>query len=190
MKFYRWVVLALLCGLCGCGAPASYIEETENAAEVRAEATEETEAEDPEEPEIWYIHVCGEVRSPGVYALPAGSRVFQAIEAAGGLTGEASGTAVNQAEALSDGMQVYVPAEGEEAEVRTAESGGASDGRVDLNTADLSELLTLPGIGEAKAAAILEYRAEHGGFADPAELMQVPGIKEGTYAKLADKVRT
>lgn len=144
----------------------------------------------PEDPEL-VVHVCGEVRHPGVYVLPAGSRVYQALEAAGGLTGKADGRALNQAELLSDGEQILVRSLEETAAASAAGvpgGGQAADGRINLNTATKEALLTLPGIGEARAAAILAYREEHGGFSSPEELMQIDGIGEKSYSRLKEKI--
>lgn len=171
------------------------------------EAKAEAEAVLSSEPQEIYVDVCGAVASPGVYRLPAGSRIFQAVELAGGLLPEAAGEYVNQARSLEDGQQVYVPTR-EEAEelgtpVRTEEAGAAakdpgsggqepagsgSGGKIDLNTAQLEELTALTGIGESKARAIIAYREEHGGFSSIEEICQVQGIKEGTFLKIKDKI--
>lgn len=160
-----------------------------------------------------YVHVCGAVVKPGVYALDAGDRVYQAVAAAGGFAEGASEAYVNQAMELVDGMRLYIPTEEEardtlqeellmEAEaLRSAGSdavnngnvaGGASaavnDGKVNLNTATKEELCTLSGIGEGKAQSILKYREEHGSFTTIEEVMQVEGIKEGLFQKIKDHI--
>lgn len=138
-----------------------------------------------------YVFVCGCVVVPGVYQLPVGSRVYDGILLAGGLTEEADIDAVNQARLLSDGEKVYIPAKGEdyiEAGSEYNEHGiqvsEASSGLVNLNRASKDELLTLPGIGESKADAIIDYRDQHGGFRSKEELMNISGIKEGVYHKI------
>lgn len=165
------------------------------------------------EPEVIYVDVSGAVVSPGVYRLEAGSRVFQAIEAAGGCTSEASAVWLNQAAGLSDGQKVYVPTaqEAEAAGESTADGAGfwgeagiqpsvtdqdpgtageisSGDGKVNINTADKEQLTTLPGVGSSKAEAILAYRQEQGGFSSIDEIMNVEGIKEGVFAKIKDKI--
>lgn len=151
-------------------------------------------AEDAES-DLIYVHVCGQVIKPGVYQLSTGARVFTVIEMAGGLTADADSTSVNQAQVLGDGQMVYIPAVGEEwsgAEGGTSEDEALendTDTRVDINTADLETLMTLPGIGQGKAQSILDYRQEHGVFSSIEEIMQVDGIKEGTYAKFKDMIR-
>lgn len=159
-----------------------------------------------ESPREIFVDVCGAVAKPGVYGMKPDSRVFQAVEAAGGFLPQASGTSINQAQPLSDGQQIYVPTK-EEAEAaginpaaeaegsgtvpgqESQEAGESSgSGKVNLNTADLAALQTLTGIGEAKAQAILAYREEHGGFSSVEDLMNVPGIKENTFSKIKDKI--
>lgn len=133
--------------------------------------------------------------------MPPDSRVYEAVEAAGGLLPEAAGNRVNQAQPLSDGQQIYVPtkeeaekagavpAEGAFPEIKAGENSPVSEnGKVNLNTADAAALQTLSGIGESKAQAILAYREEHGGFSSIEELMDVPGIKENTFLKIKEKI--
>ncbi|HIY00885.1 MAG TPA: ComEA family DNA-binding protein [Candidatus Blautia faecipullorum] len=136
--------------------------------------------------------------------MPPDSRVFQAVEMAGGFLPEAAGVYINQAQPLSDGQQIYVPTEEEVLEkelsvpaAETADSGDKRSGgaeedsgqeKVNLNTADSAALQTLSGIGEAKAEAILAYREEHGGFSSIEEIMNVPGIKESTFSNIKDKI--
>ena len=133
------------------------------------------------------VYVCGEVRAPGVYELPEGSRIVDAVEAAGGMTEAASGTWLNLAEPVSDGQKIEVPSETEASELEK-EQQEVQSGLVNLNTASAEELMTLTGIGESKAEAILSYREEHGGFEKPEELMEIPGIKEGVFEKIRDQV--
>lgn len=201
-------------GLSGCGKKEAEILLEEEQKESSEKVTEILETEKEPEPEITqppqdiFVDICGAVTKPGVYRMPPDSRVYEAVEAAGGLLPEAAGNRVNQAQPLSDGQQIYVPTK-EEAEKGMAgqPSGGAADpgtggavteaagagetqdsGTVNLNTADSAALQTLPGIGEAKARAILAYREEKGGFSGTEELMNVPGIKESTFSKIKDKI--
>ena len=200
--------IALFTGIfcAGCGARSDEI--LLESQEDTSDTVEETEQEEREmtdeipsvtpEPQEIFVDVCGAVNQPGVYEMDPDSRVFQAIEAAGGMTEEASGISVNQAQPLSDGQQVYVPTvqEAEEGSfvpagpetTGTGESMGTEDGIVNLNTADAETLKTLSGIGDSKAQAILAYREEHGGFSSIEEIMQVPGIKESTFSMIKDKI--
>ncbi|MGK2347977.1 ComEA family DNA-binding protein [Actinomyces sp. W5033] len=145
------------------------------------------------------VHVAGAVVSPGVVVLAAGARVADAIDAAGGAVPEADTDQLNLARVLTDGEQVRVPRQGEEtltvsagqgpAQPRQDGAGGPSvPGRVNLNTADATELETLPGIGPALAQRILSYRAEHGAFTSVDELTAVSGIGSARLEALRDLV--
>lgn len=159
-----------------------------------------------------YVDVCGAVANPGVFQLAAGSRVFQAIEAAGGYLPEAALTCVNRAGVLTDGQQLYIltQEEMERQGLDPAEMVKASDGqmngsagtgqntgmaaqvqqdnRININTADEAQLTTLTGIGATRAQAIIAYREENGPFAAIEDIMNVQGIKEGTFAKIKDEI--
>lgn len=163
--------------------PASVKVFDEHEVTETAETAEETAAETM--PAQIYVYVCGAVRHPDVYALPSGTRANLAVEAAGGMTEEADPSALNLAQILTDGEKLYVPAQGADGEA----AGGQDDGRVDLNTADAAGLQTLPGIGQAKAAAIIAYREKNGPFKEVGDLLRVPGIKEGTFSGLQDLVK-
>lgn len=147
--------------------------------------------------EFIYVDICGAVVNPGVYELDSDSRVFQVIEAAGGFLPEASSSSVNQAQSVTDGQQIYVPTEQEvedgtystqAATTQSSESASSDSGMVNINTADADTLKTLSGIGDAKAQAIIAYRNENGAFGSIEDIMQVPGIKESTYASIKDKI--
>ena len=164
------------------------------------------------QPEMIYVDVCGAVANPGVFQLAAGSRVFQAIEAAGGYLPEAVQNCVNRAGVLTDGQQLYIltQEEMERQGLDPAEMFGASDGqmngsagtgqntgiaaqaqqdnRININTADETQLTTLTGIGATRAQAIIAYRQENGPFAAIEDIMNVQGIKEGTFAKIKDEI--
>ena len=135
-----------------------------------------------------FVHVVGLVAHPGLYELPAGSRVVDAIAAAGGFTGSADQTQLNLAQLIEDGQQIVVLAQGA---VPAASSGLAVAGApVDINTADATALETLDGIGPALAQRILDYRTAHGGFRTVGDLQNVPGIGPKKFAALKAKVRT
>ena len=180
--------------------------------------------EQPADSTVIWVHVCGAVRRAGVYELPAGSRVFEAVQEAGGFAADADESYVNQAQRLSDGAKLVIPtveqveeAAGdsrteagrigivEQAGVQeagygvsaagTGDSDGrtdpvsvSADGRININTAPEAQLCEIPGIGATRAAAIAAYRQEHGGFSSIEEIMNVSGIKEGTYAKIKDRI--
>ncbi len=145
------------------------------------------------------VHVSGAVTRPGLVTLPSGGRVGDAVVAAGGLAEDADTARVNLARALADGEHVHLPRVGEdlpapvapvdgEAPDATVPGGSPADGPVDLNRASAAELEQLPGIGPARAAAIVEYRERHGPFAVPGDLRGVSGIGEATFQDLAPLV--
>lgn len=133
------------------------------------------------------VYVCGAVKDPGVVFLPDGSRAADALEAAGGFTAEAAEEAVNLAAKVSDGEKLFFP-DREEYEAQAEAAEAAASGLVNINTADIMQLCTLPGIGESRAADIIAYREAHGGFATCEDIMQVSGIKESIYNKLSGKI--
>ncbi len=185
--------LAFLSG--GCGEEEELVL-TEEGEESRAEETAEASPEEPEEePQEICVDLGGAVANPGVYFLEEGSRLYQAVEMAGGFTPEAAVSALNQAQILSDGQQIRVPTQEEvENQPELAETGNGTDvsqgagGKVNINTADAQELMTLNGIGEARAQAIIDYREEQGGFASPEQIMEVSGIGEGIYSRIEDQI--
>lgn len=158
------------------------------------------------------VYVCGQVQNPGVYTLSSGSRIADAVELAGGMTEEAAGDVLNLAENLTDAQMIRIPSLEEVQELGAevilhAVGGGASSvqipvqpgtekgvggadsqGKVSLNQATREQLLSLPGIGESKADAILLYRQENGGFQTVEEIMNISGIKEGVFLKIKDKI--
>lgn len=125
--------------------------------------------------------------NPGVYELPAESRIGEAVEAAGGMTGKASTTWLNLAERMTDGQKIEVPSE-ERARILLEESVQRESSLINLNTATAEQLMTLRGIGESKAEDILNYREQHGGFGSIEELMQISGIKERVFEKIKDQI--
>lgn len=195
---------ALLC--CGCGdkGTAILIGEMKESADVPAEGEQEasrasgqagtaaqsaasgetaSEARDT----MIRVYVCGAVANPGVVEIPQGSRVEDALEAAGGFGAEAGREAVNLADWVSDGQKLYFPKEGEAVEEPQAQADSAS-GLVNINTADVAALCTLPGIGESRAQDIISYREANGGFGACEDIMKVSGIKTAAYEKIKDKI--
>ena len=197
----------------GCDDDAA---ERTGAAE-SAEA-ERNDAAESGKREPLYVYVCGAVECPGVYAFEEGARVFDAIEAAGGLSADADGACVNQALKLSDQDQLYIRTleekeqntqKGEFSSTGTSPEGSASgngygllpaegsagtenaaDARININTASQKELTSLPGIGDTKAAAILADRTENGFYEAPEDLKRVSGIGDATFEKLRDRITT
>jgi len=139
-----------------------------------------------------YVHVGGAVRHPGLYKLAPSSRVYDAIEAAGGGTEFADLDAVNLAAKVKDGDKVLVPQRAPPAGRGSAPPGAATaaggGGLVNINSADAAGLDALPGIGPSIAQRIIAYRTEHGGFRTVEELMDVPGIGPAKFADIKDHV--
>jgi competence protein ComEA len=142
------------------------------------------------EAEVLVVHVAGAVVVPGIHELPAGSRVVDAIEAAGGLAPDADGARLNLAAPVADGQRVYIPAVGEAAPppvvggADPSGPSGAATGPVDLNQADEAALDALPGVGPATAAAIIQHRQEIGRFTSVDQLLDVRGIGEAKLEQL------
>lgn len=137
-----------------------------------------------------YVHICGAVINPGVYQVPAGTRVYQALELAGGSSDDAYLSGINLADKLADGQKVYIPAEGENAEgILSTDSGGVQSVMVNINTASEAELMTLPGIGQSRAKDIINYRVKNGFFESIDDIMKVSGIKEAAFEKIKDLIK-
>jgi competence protein ComEA len=134
------------------------------------------------------VYVVGEVKRPGLVRLPPGSRVADAIAAAGGLREGGSSGALNLARPLVDGEQVDVSREAAPDAPAVPGGGGPSAGPVNLNTATLEQLDTLPGVGPVMAGRILDWRTQHGGFATVDQLREVSGIGDRTFERLSPLV--
>lgn len=170
-----------------------------------------TEADASEET-AFVVYVCGAVARPGLYEASSGDRVGDVIERAGGLSEDAAADRLNLARRVRDEEQIYVPRLGEDTSVLSgdrpgdpAEADGSAasgaqaaadapaqepaDGRLDVNRASRTQLMSLPGIGEARADAILAYRQEHGPFQNVQQLLKVPGIGPAVLRRFSDRVR-
>lgn len=144
------------------------------------------------------VYICGAVATPDIYSLPSGSRLYEVIKMAGGFTAEADPAYHNLARQVTDGERIYILSQEEtklltvqqqaEGEKGTGNFGGNATGKINLNTATAEQLMELPGIGEAKAVSILEYRAKAGKFTGIEELMNVSGIGEAMFEKIKDKI--
>lgn len=155
----------------------------------------EKEAEQEAEPEEILVDVKGAVKKPGVYKAQTGERAIDLINKAGGLNERADSKGINFAMRVTDEMVLYIPSAGENIEgIQSTASlsgggeGGANDDKVNLNRASQSDLETLPGIGEAKALAIIEYRETNGPFKKVEDIMLISGFGEKTFEKLKDKI--
>lgn len=149
-----------------------------------------------------FVHVCGKVRRPGVYSLPEGSRVCDAIDAAGGFEEDGAREYLNLAEMVQDGMKLDVPSESQAKEWKdqglvpvTGQVSGHGSGmasgavsKVNLNKASREELMSLRGIGESRAEDIIRYRETYGGFQSIEDIMNVSGIKDAAFEKIKDSI--
>ena len=143
--------------------------------------------------EYVYVHVCGAVNSPGVYKLKTPVRVYEAIDSAGGITDEGCEEVINQAREIVDGEQIYIPTfeekeNGNYINEQSSDVTQVNDGIININTASEEQLMTLPGIGQAKAASIINYRNDNGKFSSIEELKNIEGIKDGVFNKIKDKI--
>lgn len=195
MRTTKWKY-CLLMNLCfillftGCSKQEEIdLKEIESQREMIQEETLQEEGAIELQEDI-VVHVCGEVIEEGVYTLPAGSRIYQAIEAAGGMTDLAASTYLNQAEFLTDGQSVVVFSKEEIEQGQVTETLGmkAESGKMNINTATKEELMTLSGIGESKAVSILGYRETNGKFQTIEELKNISGIGDATFDKFKEQI--
>lgn len=138
------------------------------------------------------VHITGAINNPGVVVLEEGSRIVDALEAAGGETDEADVNRLNLAYVLEDGEKLYIPSKNEEEqEYITQGKDNMSEGqsKININVAQIEELITLPGVGEATANKIIEYRKENGKFQKIEDLKNVPGIGDSKYENIKTMIR-
>ena len=203
IKEYKIIVICTGLGLLVGGffllkpAPHTPVKETNLQAEVAAvskdSSTEkEVKKEEPVEQDLITVDVKGAVKSPGIYDLPVGSRVNDAVQKAGGLTEQADSKSLNLAQKVSDEALVYVPTKGEEAASQQTGSGTISstnkEKKVNLNKASLEELKQVKGLGGKRAQDIIGHREANGKFKSVDELKKVSGIGAKTIEKLKDYV--
>ncbi len=178
IRIMVWIGVLFL-GITACQAKE---KDTLALSQTEFESNQDGEnSDDTDTKEYLFVYVCGAVNREGVYELPIGCRVFEAIEAAGGFREDADTHAVNQAELLRDEERIYVPVIGE-----TADSHSEEEGKVNINKASKEQLMTLPGVGASRADSIIKYREEQGNFQSIEDIMQVSGIKEGLFEKIKD----
>lgn len=163
---------------------------------------EETKIEqqpiEPEPPQVTtvLVDVKGAVKQPGVYPLTTEERIIDALTIAGGITDEADTKLINYAQKLQDEMVIYIPKQGEEPPPEavatqaqpTSTTSQTTTTTVNLNTADETQLMTIPGIGPAKAASIISYRTEQGNFTTIEDVKKISGIGDKTFEKLKDYI--
>ena len=203
IKEYKIIVICTGLGLLVGGffllkpAPHIPVKETNLQAEVAAVSKDsvsenEVKKEEPVEQDLITVDVKGAVKAPGIYDLPVGSRVNDAVQKAGGLTEQADSKSLNLAQKVSDEALVYVPTKGEEAASQQTASGTSSstskEKKINLNKASLEELKQVKGLGGKRAQDIIDHRETNGKFKSVDELKKVSGIGAKTIEKLKDYV--
>ena len=203
IKEYKIIVICTGLGLLVGGffllkpTPQTPVKETNLQAEVAAVSKDsvsenEVKKEEPVEQDLITVDVKGAVKAPGIYDLPVGSRVNDAVQKAGGLTEQADSKSLNLAQKVSDEAMVYVPTKGEEAASQQTASGTASstskEKKINLNKASLEELKQVKGLGGKRAQDIIDHRETNGKFKSVDELKKVSGIGAKTIEKLKDYV--
>lgn len=211
-KYWSVFLLAFfsLLLLCGCAIDQDEItmtlleEETTQAQSAEQEelAHRSSLEEEVVEPAQIYVYICGAVELPGVYCLKEGSRLYEAVALAGGMTNDADKNCLNMARQIVDGEQIVILTQ-KEADLQkeagiyqypTKESTQGTTAQksnlVNINTATVAELTTVSGIGESRALAIIAYREKNGNFDSIEEIKKVDGIKEGLFSKIKDKITT
>lgn len=186
------ILMTVAVAVCVVATGIVYIvSRKDTKAAVFEENTTETEGTIPSVTEVVeetvFVYVCGQVNKPGIVELRKGARIYEAIVGAGGITENGNPDAINQAKPVEDGQMIYVPMIGEEYTTEGME--GQGDGLVNINTAGVSELTTLPGIGESRANDIISYRDSNGGFKSIEDIMNVPGIKEAAFSRIKDYIK-
>lgn len=182
------------------GQPVSAGESEEGQSGSDSSMKDENEAE-------WYVYVCGCVNNPDVYKCREGARIYEIIELAGGFNQEADREYLNLVATVEDGQRIYVPSK---SEVLNAQNEGGigsvadrngidgvfgidvisgNSGKVNINTADVKQLMELPGIGESRARDIVNYRNTNGRFEQIEDIMKVSGIKNASYERIKDLIK-
>ncbi len=219
------LVASVLLGISGCGESGINVTTMKDKEISEEELVKSSEGQDSEEDDgskgqdkkseeteknsTICVYICGAVVNEGVYEVPAGSRVSDVLDKAGGYSEEALHGYVNLARTLEDGERVYIPDKQELESLGILEGDGSSSGSgdssgsggvsgasadgsnetlVNINTADSETLQTLPGIGEKKAADIIAYREEHGAFSSTEDLKNISGIGDSTFEKLSPHI--
>ena len=208
------LIVCILVLFCGCSEEPKLVtdslQETENETKIKLqiEATQETEEiiniENVEAlqqketvEESCFVYVCGAVKNPGVYELQVESRLYEAVEAAGGFREDASETCINLAQKVCDGQQIVILTKDEALQTQTTQIAqtpqqtqeeSQNGGKININTADVSMLTTLTGIGESKAKQIISYRESNGSFSSIEEITNVSGIGIQTFEKIREQI--
>ena len=168
-------------------------ENNKNSVSLESENETKTRQEIATEAKDLYVYVTGAVKKPGVYAVKQGSRVFEVIEKAGGMTKAAKKDCINQAETVADSQNIKIITKKQYKKLISNEKNQNNDnktgsGKININSADVAELTGLSGIGEAKAKAIIQYRNENGNFTNIEDIKKVSGIGDALFKKISNEI--
>ena len=168
-------------------------ENNKNSVSLESENETKTRQEIATETKDLYVYVTGAVKKPGVYAVKQGSRVFEVIEKAGGMTKAAKKDCINQAETVADSQNINIITKKQYKKLISNEKNQNNDnktgsGKININSADVAELTGLSGIGEAKAKAIIQYRNENGNFTNIEDIKKVSGIGDALFKKISNEI--
>lgn len=189
------IVISIQLVACGNSKSDFEIHSTQDSSNLNQNSQEldkEINKEEIELVENLAVYICGAVHKPGVYEFNLGARLNELIQKAGGLKEEAHQEYLNQAQLLIDGEKIYVPT------VKEVEEGGVisilgekveDDGKVNINTASVQELMSLTGVGEAKAISIITYREEKGAFTTIEDVMKISGIKDAVFNTIKEQIK-
>ena len=188
-KKMQLVIIAFFVGISGLVYGYNNLNKTEKLAvtyEEDHEPTVDTHSIEEDSSKI-VVYICGCVNKPGIYNCNLDDRIADVIKMAGGVTSTANINQINLASKLTDGQKIYIPSIQEESESVYEED--EKDSLVDINNASCEELMTLPGVGKARAESIIEYRDNYGSFKKIEDIMNVSGIKEAMFGKFKDKIK-
>ncbi len=184
---FLFVLFVLTALVSGCKGSANEVSLEEILSSEREKSTEEKSELKEVLPETVWVHICGEVEVPGIYELDPGSRVYDVLVLAGGFTADADTTHYNLAQVISDGMKLQIPGRDKETkDIKPEEE--PENFLININTATMEQLQTLPGIGKSRAADIVAYREKKGGFQRIEQIMEVSGIKEAVFEKIKNLI--
>lgn len=185
-------IIAILCVssilFLSCSRQALVIKEESVESELESPegVAEMIEEQKSTEPKTICVYVCGAVKTPGIVEVSENGRVNEALEKAGGFDEDADEDYVNLAAILQDGEKIYFPYNGE----MTMQSVSTEENSlVNINSANCEELMRIPGIGESRAKAIIEYREKNGNFTAVEDVMKVNGVKNGLFQKMKDYIK-
>lgn len=187
IKYVLMVLVVLISGIVYRCGYSNHSKKVESEGEITLMIDKSDTTETIEQKSIC-VYITGYVNCPGVYELSEGSRVKDVLVLAGGFSEDANIDSINLAREINDGEHIYVYGIDEETTPIFSGEEASDNSRVNINTASKDALMTLPGVGESRADAIITYRDNYGGFNTIEDIMNVPGIKEASFEKLKDMI--